>query len=326
MDEIKDVTTHTAGLAVPAPRRHGVLKAGTTLAAVPRAAAHALRVVPGALPPPVLVKRRVVEHQIRQPRAQHLLHLLFEEPAADLPARDRRLPELGIQRLLVRVAEPLHWLAEAAQHIEHPLGHQRDFALVVVEPLVGLLGVWVGAARHHALALVEAQHYLLVGLLRRSVALLGVTLHIAVTQPPHSVLPQDQRLDVTQLGHQRGRNPVQQLPASGLTRSPRHGALFAVGVVPAPRCLFVASVGRRPIDVERDEPTAELTGDHPEPVIARVGLVGLLAQVAAEWLRAPLLDKGRFAGYWNKGPPIGKDVLSQQLDGPTFELVRTICN
>ena len=163
---------------------------------MPGAAAHALRVVPGALLPAVLAERRVVEHQIRQPRAQQLLHFLFEEPTADLPAGDSRLPELGVQRLLVRIAEPLDRLAEAAQHIEHPLGHQRDFALVVVEPLIGPLGIRVGAARHHALALVEAQHDFFVGLIRGRFALLCVALHVAVAQPPHAVLPQDQRLDV----------------------------------------------------------------------------------------------------------------------------------
>ena len=135
------------------------------------------------------------EHQIRQPRAQQLLHLLFEEPAADLPAGDRRLPELGVQRLLIGVAEPLHRLAEAAQHIQHPLGHQRHLAAVVVEPLVGPLGVRVRAAGHHALALVEAQHDLLVGQLA-GLTLLRVALHVAVPQPPLTFLPQDQRLDV----------------------------------------------------------------------------------------------------------------------------------
>jgi hypothetical protein len=92
---------------------------------------------------PYLSERRMGEHQIRQPRAQQLLHLLFEKPAADLPAGDRRFPELGVQRLLIGIAEPLHRLAEAAQDIEHPLGHQRNLAAVVVQPLIGPLGVRV---------------------------------------------------------------------------------------------------------------------------------------------------------------------------------------
>ena len=64
VDEIEHVPTNTARFAVPAPRRHGVLKTGTTLPAVPRAAAHALRVISTALLPAVLVERWMGEHQI----------------------------------------------------------------------------------------------------------------------------------------------------------------------------------------------------------------------------------------------------------------------
>ena len=183
----------------------------------------------------------------------------------------------------------------------------------------------MGAARHHALALVEAQHDLLVGQLA-GLSLLRVTLHVAVPQPPLTFLPQDQRLDVPQLGHHRGRNPVQQLPAPGLARRPRHGALCAVGVVALRRRFRVALVRLEPIDVERNQPPAELAGDHPEPVIPRVRLVGLLTEVAAERFGAPFLDKGGFTSYRNKRPPIREHVFPQQFYGSTLELVRTICN
>ena len=176
-------------------------------------------------------------------------------------------------------------------------------------------------ARQHALALVEAEHHLLV--LRRPLCLgpCRRTLDVAVPQMPLPICPQDERLDMPQLPEDGSRHPVEELAPPRLAGGPGHCPLLPEDVVARTSRLPIAFIRVQPVHVQRNQAPRELPGDHPEAGIGGVRLVRLQAELPRQGLGRPLLDVGGLAGHRHESPPVREDILAQHV----YSAQRQIC-
>ena len=150
--------------------------------------------------------------------------------------------------------------------VEDPVRSDLNVALVVVEPAVAP-GFGMGAAWDYGLELVEAKDDFLVVVLGLVSDLFALALLISSAKVPAAVLAEDQGIDVKELFDEGGWEPVEDLPTARLTRSPRHGGLFAKSFVGVTGLLTEALIGSWSVNVDGEQTTAVLPSEDPEAVV-----------------------------------------------------------